>query len=161
MRILFLTLVLLVAPAAFANGRQVFSLSVTPKAISAPVGGSIAIKFTVTNRSHQSRYIYRDTFEFVHLSITDAQGSMLLGGVPPPPPPEKPILANLVLLAPGQSFSRVKHFDLAEPPTNEVGAYAFYFIVAVPSYPQGKVSSGAIDYYFSRDNVVHVTVKQK
>ena len=162
MRILFLLFALPLTPVALASGQQAFSLSVTPATISAPEGASIAIRFTVTNKSRQPRYIYRDTFSFVHLTITDAQGKMILGGVPPPPPPPgQPAIADLMLLAPGQSFSHVEHFDLGQPPTNKIGTYVFYFIVSVPSYAKGSLSPGAVSYFISRDNVVHVTVTRK
>lgn len=162
LRTLILIFVALLTPTAFASGRQAFSLAVTPTAISAPVGATIGIRFRVTNKSSQPRYVYRDTLTFVHLTITDAQGNMLLGGVPPPPPaPGQPAIDKLVLLAPGQSFSHVEHFDLGQPPTNKAGTYVFYFIVSVPSYVKGSVSADAINYFFSRDNVVRVTVTQK
>lgn len=162
MRILFLVFAMLLTPAALASDQQAFSLSVTPATLSAPEGASIAIRFTVTNKSRRPRYIYRDTFSFVHLTITDAQGKMLLGGVPPPPPPPgQPAIADLLLLAPGQSFSHVEHFDLGQPPTNKVGTYVFNFIASVPSYVKGGLSPDAVNYFFSRYNVVHVTVTQK
>ena len=159
MRILLPILAVLLTPVALASDQQAFSLSSTPATISAPEGASIAIRFTVTNKSRQPRYIYRDTFSFVHLSIADAQGKMLLGGVPPPPPPPgQPTTKDLLLLAPGQSFSHVERFDLGQSPTNKVGTYVFYFIVSVPSYVKGNLSPDAAHYFFSRDNVVRVTV---
>ena|SRR5690348_11652486 len=161
-RILLTILALLLTAPAVASEHEAFSLSVTPGIITVPKGSSVAIRFTATNRSHQPRYIYRSTFDFVHLAITNAQGKALLGGLPPPPPPPgQPAIANLVLLAPGQSFSRVEHFDLGQAPTDKAGTYVFYFIVSIPNYVKGRLSPDAVNYFFSRDNVVHVTVTQK